>query len=142
MRRARTVVRSIAIVAVIVLALATWRLAPLWTGPLLPDGATRMQIATRSPNLSFGCATALLSPARVETAGDDLILVSVESGNAIPVVWPSGFGAWRAGGRAVVADPWGGVVGREGDMLDSLSGGEGGDGAFLICPFGIVHADD
>jgi hypothetical protein len=54
------------------------------------------------------------------------------------VVWPSGFAAWRVGGRSVVADPWGNVVGRDGDVLDSLGGGLGVDDAFLICPFGIV----
>ena len=48
----------------------------------------------------------------------------------------SGFAAWRVEGRAVVADPWGNVVGRDGDVLDSLGGG--GDDPFHICPFGIV----
>jgi hypothetical protein len=136
------VVRSIAVVVVIVVVAVAWRLAPLWTGPSLPDGAMRLQITTQGPNLSFGCAAALLSPARVEEAGDDLVLVSVESGHILPVVWPSGFAAWRVGGRAVIADPWGGVVGREGDVLDSLSGGLGIEDAFVICPVGIEHADD
>ena len=142
MPRARTVGLSIPVVVVIVVVAAAWRLAPLWTGPAIPEGAARLQIATQSPGLTFGCATALLSPARVSSAGDDLILVSVESGDTMPVIWPSGFGAWRVGGGAVVADPWGGVVGREGDVLDSLSGGVGSDDAFVICPLGIVHADD
>jgi hypothetical protein len=142
MPRARTVGLSIAAVVLGIIAIAAWRLAPLVTGPSLPDGATRLGIATQSPNLSFGCATALLSPARVETAGDDLILVSVESGDPMRVVWPSGFAAWRVGGHAEVADPWGAVIGREGDVLDSLGGGLGAGDAFVICPFGMVHADD
>jgi len=142
MPRARTVGLSIAVVVAVILAATAWRLAPLWTGPSLPDGATRLHIATQGPNLSFGCAAALLSPARVEEAGDDLVLVSVESGDALRVIWPSGYAAWRVGGRAVVADPWGAVIGREGDVLDSLGGGLGADDAFVICPFGIVHADD
>src|SRR6185369_1267464 len=100
--------------------------------------ATRLHIATERPNINLGCATALLAPVRVATSGDELTLVSVESGSTIDVVWPSGFGAWRVGGTSVVADPWGSVVGREGDVLDSLGGGTGVDDAFHICPLGIV----
>ena len=140
MPRARTVGRSIIVVALVILVAVVWRLAPIWTGPSLPDGATRLHIATQSPGLSFGCAAAALTPVRVEADHDDLLLVSVESGEPIQVVWPSGFGAWRIDGRAVVADPWGTVIGREGDVLDSLGGGDGGDGAFGICPFGIAPA--
>ena len=86
----------------------------------------------------MGCPTALLGPVRVAEASGALTLVSVETGAPIAVVWPSGFGAWRVDGRAVVADPWGSVVGRDGDVLDSLSGGMVSDGVFSICPFGIV----
>ncbi len=128
-------------VVVIIVALVAWRLLPLWTGPALPDGATRLSIVTASPHLSFGCAAAMMSPVRVATSGDDLILVAVESGNTIPAIWPAGFAAWWVDGRAVVADPWGTVIGRDGDVLDSLGGGDGADGAFAICPFGIVAAD-
>lgn len=115
-----------------------WRVLPIFTGPSLPAGATRLHIVTEHPNLTFGCAAALLSPVRVASSGDDLILASAESGEPIPVVWPAGFGAWSDAGRAVVADPWGSIVGRQGDVLDSLSGGLGVDDIFHICPFGIV----
>ena len=84
----------------------------------------------------MGCATALLAPATVATDGDDLVLVIVESGEVADVVWPAGFGAWRVDGSAVLADPWGGIVGREGDIVDGLGGGSGNDGAFYICPYG------
>ena len=50
----------------------------------------------------------------VSTEGEELTLVSAESGETVRVVWPAGFGAWRIDGQAVVADPWGSVVGREG----------------------------
>lgn len=137
MSRRRKIITSIAAVSVLVLALAALRLAPLFFGPAVPAGAERLQITTAAPNLSSGCATALLAPVRVSADGDALVLVSVGSGETVRVVWPAGFGAWRLDGRAVVADPWGSVVGREGDVLEGLGGGTGPDEAFQICPYGI-----
>jgi hypothetical protein len=129
---------AIAATGVVTFALVALGVARLFTGPGLPAGAQRLHIVTAGPNLTAGCAAAGLSPVRVSTEGEELILVSVESGEPVRVVWPAGFGAWRIDGRAVVADVWGSVVGREGDVLDSLGGGEGQDGAFQICPYGIV----
>ena len=129
---------AIAATAVIILGSIGLRVLPLFTGPALPAGATRLHITAEQPNLSLGCAAAALSRVRVTTPGDELILVSVESGDTVRVVWPSGFAAWRVGGRSVVADPWGSIVGRDGDVLDSLGGGVGADDAFHICSFGLV----
>ena len=138
MSRRRKALISIAAAGVLVLGAVGLGVLPLFTGPALPAGATRLHITTESPNLSGACAAALLAPVRVATSGDDLILVSVASGDTVRVVWPSGFAAWRVGGRSVLADPWGSVVGRDGDVLDSLGGGGCVDDAFRICPFGIV----
>lgn len=138
MTRRRKVLIAIAAAGVVVLAPFALIFVPQFTGPAPPAGATRLHIATEPPNLNMSCAAALLAPVRVATSGDELILVTVESGETVPVVWPSGFGAWRVDGRAMVADPWGRVVGREGDVLDSLGGGLGVDDAFHICPFGIL----
>ena len=138
MSRRRKALTAIAATGIVVLALVGLRVAPLFIGPGLPAGAERLHITTAAPNLMMGCAAALLSPVRVSTDGQALLLASVETGETVRVVWPAGFGAWRIDGRAVVADPWGSVVGREGDVLDSLGGGEGLDQAFQICPYGIV----
>jgi hypothetical protein len=135
MSRRRKALLVLAAVAVMTLGAVAWRVLPLFTGPALPPGATRLHITTASPNLNLGCMAALLVPVRVAVAGEELILVSVDSGDTMAVVWPSGFAAWRVGGRAVLADPWGNVIGRDGDVLDSLGGG--GE-PFSICPFGIV----
>ena len=138
MSRRRKAFTAIATAGVIVLALVAFGVTRLFSGPGLPAGAERLHIVTAAPNLTSGCAAALLSPVRVSTEGGSLILVSVETGETVRVVWPAGFGAWRIDGRAIVADNWGSVVGRDGDVLDTLGGGEGLDGAFQICPYGIV----
>ena len=138
MSRRRRVLVTIGVVVVIAVGLTGLRFLPILTGPTLPDGAARLRINTETPNLSFGCAAAALSPVRISTSGDELVLVAVESGDRVPAVWPSGFAAWRVGGRAVLSDPWGSVLGRDGDVLDGLGGGSGIDDAFHICPFGIV----
>lgn len=138
MSRRRKIVIALAASGVLVFGVIAWRVLPIFTGPGLPAGATRLHITTESPRVSFGCAAAALTPVRVATSGDELILASVESGDTVKVVWPSGFAAWRVGGRAVLADPWGSVVGRDGDVLDSLGGGLGEGDEFHICPYGIV----
>jgi hypothetical protein len=137
MSRRSKVLVPIGIVLVIVLGIGMLRVLALFTGPLLPVGATRLHIATQQPNLNTGCHLALMAPVRVATSGDELILVTEESGQTVDVIWPAGFAAWRHDGRAVISDPWGGIVGRDGDVLDSLGGGSGLDDAFYICPFGI-----
>ncbi|MEX2137002.1 MAG: hypothetical protein WEB29_08670 [Chloroflexota bacterium] len=79
-------------------------------------------------------------PVRVATSGDELILVAVATGETLPVFWPAGIAAWRVNGRAVVVNPWGTVIGREGLVLDGLGGGEDLNEAFHICPYDIAPA--
>jgi hypothetical protein len=121
---------------ILLAGVALW-LMPLVFGPALPAGAARLHITTAGPGITLGCPAALLAPVRVATAGDELVLINVESGQTVRVVWPAGFGAWRVDGRAVVANPLGGVIAREGDVLDDLGGGLGAGDLFHICPLGL-----
>lgn len=124
---------------VVLLAAAVVRLSPLWPGPALPAGATRLHIATAAPHLvpTLGCPTALLLPVRVTTADDDLIFLSVETGKPVQIVWPSGWAAWRVNGRAELVARNGLVVAREGDVIeDRFGGGVGVDDAFHVCDIG------
>ena len=124
---------------VVLLVLAGFRLSPLWPGPALPDGATRLQIATAAPHLvpNFGCPAALLAPVRVATSGDDLIVLSVETGELVRVVWPTGWAAWRVDGRAELVERFGSVIAREGDVIENQFGGAAADdGSIHICIVG------
>lgn len=124
--------------SILLLAAATFRLSPLWPGPALPPDATRLHIATAPPHLvpTLGCPTALLAPARLGTAGDDLILVSERDGQPGKVVWPSGWAAWRLNGRAELVTRDGAIVGREGEIIHGFGGGTGVDDAFYVCIIG------
>ena len=133
---------AIGVMLAITFAGAVFVLVPNITGPALPAGATRLQIETESPSLQLACHTALLSPVRVATDGEALVLLNLESGETIPVVWPSGFAAWRMDGRAVLAGPYGNIIGREGDVLEWLGGGTGADDVFHICGMGLVGVGD
>ncbi len=137
-RRKLPVFAKVASGVVILLAAAALRLSPLWPGPALPAGATRLHIATAPPHLvpNFACQTALIAPARVATSNNDLILLSVATGEPVQVVWPSGWAAWRISGRAELVARDGSVVAREGDVLDDLGGGVGVDDAFHVCVIG------
>ena len=129
----------IAVLGVLVLAAAAFRLTPLWPGPSLPTGATRLHLATAPAHLvpNLGCPGALLGPVRVATEDDRLIVVSVAISEPVKVVWPSGWAAWRLDGRAELADRNGSIVAREGEVIhDRFGGGVYGDGAFHVCAIG------
>ena len=132
--------RAVAGIAVVLLLLAVGlaRLSPMWPGPSLPAEATALALATEPAHLlpTMGCPTALLAPARVAVAGDALVLVAEAGGDPIKVVWPTGWAAWRLGGRAELVSHDGTVVGREGEVISGYGGGVGTDDAFHVCVAG------
>jgi len=123
----------------VLLAIALLMRSPLWPGPGLPDGATRLNIVTEAAHLvpTMGCPAALLGPMRIAPSGDDLIVRSEADGSSVAVVWPSGWAAWRIGGRAELVAHDGSVVAREGDLIENrFGGGTYDDGAFHVCVIG------
>ena len=137
LRRRRRLVAGLALV-LLLLAVGLLRLSPMWPGPSLPQGATPLALATEPAHLmpTMGCPTALLAPARVAVAGDELVLVPESGGRPIKVVWPTGWVAWRLAGRAELVSHDGTVVGREGDIVEGFGGGVGADDAFHVCVIG------
>ncbi len=63
----RKILTTVALSVTVGLALIAIRAAPVFMGPTLPAGATRLHITAEAPNLTFGCETALLVPVRVAT---------------------------------------------------------------------------
>lgn len=132
--------RAVAVIAVVValLAVGLARLSPMWPGPSLPAGATTLALATEPAHLlpTMACPTALLAPARIAVTADALVLVPEAGGAPIKVVWPTGWAAWRLGGRAELVSRDGAVVGREGEVVSGFGGGLGTDDAFHVCEIG------
>ena len=114
------------------------RLSPVWPGPSVPQGATPLALATEPAHLvpTMGCPTALLAPARIAVAGDELVLIPESGGEPIRVVWPTGWVAWRLAGSAELVSRDGTVIGREGDIVEGFGGGVGTDDAFHVCVIG------
>ena len=133
----RTALVTTAAAALVIVMAGVVALVPLWTGPGLPPGATRLHIAVGSSGIPFGCTAALLLPVRIASTADELIVLSVASGDPVPVVWPGGFAAWRLDGLAELVGPYGNVIGREGDVLDDLNGAGWPDGTTHICGLGL-----
>lgn len=132
--------RSLVVFAVVILILVggLLRFSPLWPGPSLPAGATPLVLDTEPAHLipTLGCETALLMPARIAVEGDELVLVPEAGGNYERVVWPSGWAAWRLGGRAQLVNRDGQVVGSEGEVVTGFGGGVATDNRFHVCIIG------
>jgi hypothetical protein len=138
-RRIRRWILGSVVVLVVALALAVWRISPMSPGPTTPAGATPLHIATEPAHLipNLGCPSALLAPVRLQVAGDDLITISLNTGDPVSVVWPSGWVAWRLHGLAELRGRDGSLIARESDVIaDRFGGGVGTDDVFHVCVIG------
>ena len=136
--RRRRVVLAVTLVLVLLVVAGLWRLSPMWPGPALPAGATRLALATDEPHLvpAFACPLAALLPGRVSVIDEALVLRSVDDGTPMDIVWPAGWAAWRRDGRAELVDRDGRVIGRVGDVVDGYGGGVGLDDRAHVCIIG------
>jgi hypothetical protein len=101
-----------------------------------------LQISTR-PALTLAsgeaeaCDQAHFGPVVVGHGGDRITFTSVDTGAAVPLVWPHGFAARLVGDKAELMDSVGAVIAREGDTLSDLGGG--GD---QVCSIGLHMYSD
>jgi hypothetical protein len=98
--------------------------------------ATRLHIETRpASGAATACELGALAPVRIERDGEEVVFVD-GTGARVSISWPFGFAAWLEYGRAVLYARDGSVVGREGDVLDTIGGGAAADG-FHVCQVGV-----
>jgi hypothetical protein len=82
-----------------------------------------------------GCASAALSPFRIERSGSEMVFTQPDVGR-IDVVWPFGFQARLVDGKGVLYASDRTTIGIEGDVLSDVGGsGAFGDG-FFVCSIG------
>jgi hypothetical protein len=87
--------------------------------------------------LPGGCPAAGLAPFIIERVGDALRFRQVGVDVDVSIVWPFGFAARLVDSRALLYASDGMVVGRDGDVIESVGGASGLDGrGFYVCSIG------
>jgi hypothetical protein len=97
--------------------------------------AARLVLQIESAGRTGACDLAALAPVQMKREGDVVVFVD-GTGTSVSVIWPLGFAAWLEYGDAVLYASDGSVVGREGDILDTIGGSAGADG-FHVCKVGV-----
>ena len=97
---------------------------------VLGAAALALSIVSSVSGCEMGCPTALAEGVLVAD-GKNLVL-EAPTGPRNTVVWPSGYSVGVDGGTLVLADRFGSIKAREGDMI-GVGGGVGVDGLFHGC---------
>ena len=98
---------------------------------------TRLDLRTANgPPPASVCEQVPTAPFRIGRVGAEMTFVDAATGERRAIIWPYGFAAWLEFDMAVLYASDGKVVGREGDVLDTiLGGGVAGEG-FRVCGIG------
>lgn len=99
---------------------------------------TPLALVTTSAALS-DCPAGSLVPVRIVVANGAMVFVQIGTNQPANVTWPRGFHAVLVDGRAELLDGTGRLIGRDGDTLEGLSGGDDGHGSFLVCAVGTTQ---
>ena len=99
--------------------------------------ATRLGLPTEvSRNLPGTCTLGAIPPFRIERDGSDMVFEDIGTGERRSIIWPVGFAAWLEFGVAVLYASDGSIVGRQGDVLESI-GAVVTEGGYRVCGVGV-----
>jgi hypothetical protein len=98
------------------------------TGRAPAGGALTIDTASAyspQPGAAEVCEQAIFEWMVVGRTGDRLTFTGVTSGHVATLIWPHGFTARVIDDKGALLDPFGIVIGREGDTIADLGGGGG-----------------